>query len=73
MKFYQVAINAETSKYIKLDEILSFQNVGDDNEFIAVIYKNGSKETFMAGSLISAFAHAEIGIMSMQVGEPAAE
>lgn len=71
MKFYQVAVNTETTKYIQLDEILSFQNIGDDNEFISVKYKNGEKETFMAASLISAFAHAEIGIMSMQVGDQA--
>ncbi|MGL4948218.1 MAG: hypothetical protein ACRC42_02410 [Mycoplasma sp.] len=66
-KFYEVAINAELSKYIKLDEIMSIEFVGEDKEFAAIKYYNGEKDSFTAASLVSAFAHAEIGLMSMQV------
>lgn len=66
-KFYEVAVNEEVSKYVKLDEIMSIEFVGDNKEFASIKYYNGEKDSFTAASLVAAFAHAEIGLMSMQM------
>ncbi|MGL5963568.1 MAG: hypothetical protein ACRCZ2_04135 [Fusobacteriaceae bacterium] len=70
-KFYEVAITNEITKFIKLEEILSFQASGENGSHVVVNYKNGESDTFMAQSLFAALNHAETGVMSIQRGEAA--